>query len=386
MIRRMDQGVGDVLQLLRDLNIATNTLVVITSDNGADAAGGHNPNYFDSWGPLDGVKLDLWEGGIREPTIAWWPDTVPANSASTTPGAFWDWLPTFAEMAHLAPPARDGMSLLPSLTQEGHVQTRSHLYWEFYVPSAPPLQRVIVERKPIDSPVGESQAIRIGDFTGVRYQIRGADSPLLLYDVVSDPHQDVELSSLPAHRPLLRRMHNLLGASRMVDPYVPRTYDSAAVQSAGLPDQPGLNYKVFEGAWPWIPDFRVMTPVGTGTVTSVTTAVLSRNHDAGALFEGYLRVPKTADYTFSLAGSGGAFLWVHDAHVICWTGTPDAATRTGRIRLEGRDASRAASLPPRKRAKLLELQYSVDNGPFMTVPPSALFRSIVPNLAPMALP
>ena len=65
-----DDGVGDVLQMLRDLGLETNTLVIFSSDNGPANENGGDPRLFDSWGPLDGFKRDCWEGGIRVPTLA----------------------------------------------------------------------------------------------------------------------------------------------------------------------------------------------------------------------------------------------------------------------------------------------------------------------------
>src|ERR1035441_10270762 len=105
MIRRVDDAVGDILQLLRDLGLETNTLVIFTSDNGPHNEDGQDPRFFDSWGKMDGIKRDLWEAGVREPTIVSWPGHVPSHSANDTPSCFWDWMPTFADLAGLAPPA-----------------------------------------------------------------------------------------------------------------------------------------------------------------------------------------------------------------------------------------------------------------------------------------
>ncbi len=73
MIRRVDEAVGDILQLLRDLRLEQNTLVIFTSDNGPHNEDGQDPRFFDSWGIMDGIKRDLWEAGVREPTLISWP-------------------------------------------------------------------------------------------------------------------------------------------------------------------------------------------------------------------------------------------------------------------------------------------------------------------------
>ena len=78
------------------MNLETNTLIIFTSDNGPHNEDGQDPRFFDSWGKMDGIKRDLWEAGVREPTIVAWPGQIPANSVNDTPSCFWDWMPTFA--------------------------------------------------------------------------------------------------------------------------------------------------------------------------------------------------------------------------------------------------------------------------------------------------
>jgi arylsulfatase A-like enzyme len=132
MIRRVDKAVDDLLQLLRDLKIDNNTLVVFTSDNGPHHEQ-HDPRFFESFGEMDGTKRDLWEAGIRVPAMAWWPGQIPAGTSSSISSGIWDWLPTFSEAAKMPVPAyTDGISLMPSLTQQNPSQTRDYLYFEYY--------------------------------------------------------------------------------------------------------------------------------------------------------------------------------------------------------------------------------------------------------------
>lgn len=133
MISRMDRDIGRLRALLEELGLAKNTLIVFSSDNGPATAGGSDIRFFNSSGPLRGRKRELYEGGIRVPTIACWPDRVPAGTKTDLPSAFWDWLPTFAELAgaKLAAPA-DGLSLLPALT--GHAadqRQHDYLFWDY---------------------------------------------------------------------------------------------------------------------------------------------------------------------------------------------------------------------------------------------------------------
>ena len=114
-VRRIDDAVADLRQLLVDLRLAENTLIVFTSDNGPEResmlGGPFSPEFFESFGPFDGIKRDLWEGGLRVPTIACWPARIPAGLVVARPSAQWDWLPTFADVAGLPAPARTRRSI-----------------------------------------------------------------------------------------------------------------------------------------------------------------------------------------------------------------------------------------------------------------------------------
>ncbi|MDB4412142.1 arylsulfatase [Akkermansiaceae bacterium] len=133
MISYMDHNIGLILKKLQDLGIAENTLVIFSSDNGAMNEGGHKRTSFNSSGSLRGGKRDLYEGGIRVPTIAWWPGTIQPKRTTDHLSAFWDLSPTFRELAGAAPQAdTDGFSLVPTLKGNGEQKKHSSLYWEFF--------------------------------------------------------------------------------------------------------------------------------------------------------------------------------------------------------------------------------------------------------------
>lgn len=161
MITRMDGDVGRLVRLLRELGIDRETLVVFTSDNGPHSEGGHRHEFFDSNGPLRGYKRDLYEGGIRVPTIAWWPGKIAAGSVSDLPLAGYDWLATACDLAGVTPPAAtDGVSFKPTLLgeeQAGH----EYLYWSYR----------------------NQKAVRRGNWKAVK---PAADRPLELYDLSED--------------------------------------------------------------------------------------------------------------------------------------------------------------------------------------------------------
>ena len=90
-IEEVDWSVGQVLETVRDLKLSERTLVIFTSDNGG------TPRAVNA--PLRGFKASTWEGGMREPTIAWWPGKIPAGTATDEIASMMDILPTFVKLA-----------------------------------------------------------------------------------------------------------------------------------------------------------------------------------------------------------------------------------------------------------------------------------------------
>ncbi len=159
MVNRMDGGIGQILTRLNDLGVDDNTIVFFASDNGPTA----NITLFDSNGPLRGYKTEYYDGGIRVPMIARWPNIIPAGAVSTESWAFWDVMPTLAELAGVSAPAGiDGISAVAALVGQPQ-QSRDHLYWE--------------------DPFGDiEQAVRLGDFKAVRKLTQYFE----LYNLASD--------------------------------------------------------------------------------------------------------------------------------------------------------------------------------------------------------
>lgn len=116
VITYLDDKVGDLLARLKALKVDKNTLVFFASDNGAHSEGGHDHRFFDSTGGLRGYKRSMFEGGVRSPTMVRWPDGIPAGRVSDFSWAFWDVLPTIAEIAGASVPnGLDGISIVPEL-------------------------------------------------------------------------------------------------------------------------------------------------------------------------------------------------------------------------------------------------------------------------------
>lgn len=343
-VRRIDDAVGDLRQLLHDLKLEENTLVVFSSDNGPSIESylpeKITPEFFSSYGPYDGIKRDLWEGGTRTPTIVRWPAKIPAGRIVAEPSAHWDWLPTFAEVAGLPAPARaDGVSLLPALTGQGSQRGREYLYFEYQqaqrtpgFPGFEPGHRNRLRQ--------QMQALRVGDYVGVRYDVKSADDDFEIYQVTTDPKETKNLASEPAQAGLQQRLKDLALQARRPDAGAPRPYDSAFVPAvdvakAGL--QPGLSWQRFEGATPWVPAAQGMKATANGRAAGLDLAApAAKSPKAFAtVFTGYLEVPADGEYTFSLTADTGAELRLHDATVIdADFGYIGGSTREGTIRLK----------------------------------------------------
>ncbi len=133
MVERLDRDIGSIMAKLKELGLDDNTVVFFTSDNGPHREGGHDPDFFDSRGPLRGIKRDLYEGGIRVPMLVRHPGKIKAGTVSDHVWAFWDFLPTAAELAGVAGPSGiDGISVAPTLLGKPGQKQHEYLYWEFF--------------------------------------------------------------------------------------------------------------------------------------------------------------------------------------------------------------------------------------------------------------
>lgn len=191
MITRFDRDVGRIMDLLDELKIADRTLVIFTSDNGPITAGGQDPEFFDSNGPLRDLKFTLYEGGIRVPFIARWKGKIAAGQDSPHLGDFADMFPTFAELAGAkAPGGIDGVSIVPTLLGRPANQQarREYLYWE----AAP------------------QQAVRMGDWKLVRAAPEKAPE---LYNLADDIGETKNVAA--AQPEVARRLESLLQTARV---------------------------------------------------------------------------------------------------------------------------------------------------------------------------
>ncbi|MHC4061241.1 MAG: arylsulfatase, partial [Planctomycetota bacterium] len=175
MITRMDRDVGRIMELIKKLGIDENTIVFFTSDNGAYLGSAPPREFFDSNAVLRGGKRDLYEGGIRIPMIVRWPRKVPARKVSDQIWAFWDFLPTAAELVALpAPKDIDGISMLPALLGKPQ-KSHEYLYWDYGH-----VRRTY------------KQAVRMGHWKGIRNGVR---APIELYNLNQDLAESTDVAS-----------------------------------------------------------------------------------------------------------------------------------------------------------------------------------------------
>ncbi len=123
MIHHMDEGIGWVVQALREEGLLDNTLVIFTSDNGGE-------RFSDNW-PLVGGKMDLTEGGIRVPWIIHWPAVVAPGGVTSQHCMTMDWTATVLDVAGvLAHPdyPLDGVSMRPVL-KNARARFQRPMHW-----------------------------------------------------------------------------------------------------------------------------------------------------------------------------------------------------------------------------------------------------------------
>ena len=196
MITRLDSYVGEVFAKLREKGLDKNTIVIFTSDNGPHEEGGADPEYFGRDGKLRGLKRQCYEGGIRIPFIAWWPEHIKAGSVSDLQFAFYDLMPTFCDLAgvkdfhrrytnkQLSGDGFDGISIAPTLLgNDDKQQKHDHLYWEFHET--------------------DQFGVRRGDWKLV--VVKGEPR---LYNLANDIHEDNDLAAV--HPEIVRELVDII--------------------------------------------------------------------------------------------------------------------------------------------------------------------------------
>lgn len=199
MVRAVDRNVGRVMDKLRELGLADNTLTIFANDNGGGGnnAAIHTRNTAINI-PYRGHKFDVWEGGVRVPFIMHWPGQVPGQTFDGIVSTV-DVFPTFAKVANASVPGTlDGVDLMPFIQGKKNGHPHDILCWQQRIWAKPN------ERKPhpADPVPAYGQAIRSGDWKAIKLDqpFDGTNDSRAweLYDLSRDP---AELNDLATEFP-----------------------------------------------------------------------------------------------------------------------------------------------------------------------------------------
>lgn len=193
MVSYFDEQVGEIVATLKDLGLYENTIIIFSSDNGPTYNGGTDSPWFDSAKPFKSEqgwgKGNLTEGGIRIPMIGHWPGKIKPGAESDLLSAHYDVLPTLCDIAGIETPENiDGISFLPTLLGEGYQKEHEFLYWEFPA-------------------YGGQQALRMGDWKGIRRNIFNDSLQIQLYNLKEDIQELNDVSS--QHPKVVQKIENI---------------------------------------------------------------------------------------------------------------------------------------------------------------------------------
>ena len=213
LIEHLDDGIGKVVEALKEAGLSDNTLVIFTSDNGGQLSVGANN------GPLRAGKQDMYEGGIREPMCAVWPGRIEAGSRSNRVALTMDLFPTVceaagADVAHEI----DGRSILPTLLGRSQPEEDRFLFW--------------VRREGGHYGGRAYYAARYGDFKLVQ---NSPFEPLELYNLEEDPKEENPLGkNHPMYKKLFSALRNHISQAGAVPWQVVTSYSHTGVKPTAL--------------------------------------------------------------------------------------------------------------------------------------------------------
>lgn len=178
MISYLDAQVGIIMDKIKELGLDEDTIIMFSSDNGTTFNGGVSAEYFNSVDGLKGLKMDLYEGGIREPFIARWPGKIPPGKTSDLISIQYDFLATIADLTHQKIKNTDGISFLPELLGNTNKQ-KLHKYLYFEYPEK-----------------GGQVAIRMGNFKGIKINLRkNSNASWQIYNLATDRNETKDIAA-----------------------------------------------------------------------------------------------------------------------------------------------------------------------------------------------
>ena len=195
MISTLDEEIGRIVKKLKELNVYDNTIIIFTSDNGTASNAGVDGPWFNSGGPFKSQpgwgKGFVHEGGIRMPFLIQWPGKIKSGSTTNQIAATWDFMPTLCQIIGVTSPKNiDGISYLPTVLHN-NTQQKDHpyLYWEF--PES-----------------GGQQAVRIGQWKGIRLNIKKGNLKIQLFDLATDIQETYDVAD--SHPDIVKQMEEVM--------------------------------------------------------------------------------------------------------------------------------------------------------------------------------
>jgi arylsulfatase A-like enzyme len=216
MLTRMDLEIGKLLRLLKKLDLDNNTIIFFASDNGSYSNDHPMVSFFNSASPTYGNKGNPYHGAFHVPAMARWPKHIKSNRVSNHIWAFWDFLPTVAEIVGDEPPSNiDGISFLPTLIGKGEQKTHKYLYWEYK----------------------QYQLVRYGDY----YAYKPNQKSIQLFNLKKDPQQIKDLSKqFPG---VIEEIKSFMNESHTQSDFVPSPGENQQefqlrINRLGIPERP----------------------------------------------------------------------------------------------------------------------------------------------------
>ena len=188
MVKKLDDDIGKIVLLIETLGLEDDTYIFFSSDNGPHQEGGADPAFFNSWGPLRGIKRDLYEGGIRVPLIVKVPGNKNTINQVDEAWAFWDILPTFTAIANANTPKNiDGISFLETIKKGNQQNKHQELYWQFN-------EKGVLK-----------EAITMENWKLIRFKEKDKKEVLELYDLATDIGEQVNIAN--AHPDIVKKLY-----------------------------------------------------------------------------------------------------------------------------------------------------------------------------------
>jgi len=228
VVMEVDWSVGQILNALRENKLDRQTMVIFTADNGPWLSYG---DHAGSAGPLREGKGTMFDGGCREPTVMWWPGTIPAGTVCNTPAMTIDILPTIAELigAELPSHTIDGKSIWPLIAGEPGAKSPHEAYYLYY---GRQLQAVRMGKWKLHFPHGyRTLGGRPGGTGGIPVPYEQAKIGLALFDLESDKGETTDVAQ--QHPEVVARIKELADRMRA------ELGDSATKQKGSGVRQPG---------------------------------------------------------------------------------------------------------------------------------------------------